>query len=67
MQEKNKSGVNRIERIEVRRKPCERAEHRGQESRDVEKKQKEDRKQEEICKSGCFHTPREWAMNLLSL
>lgn len=61
------SGKNRIKRIEVRKKLRERAEHRGQESRNVEKKQKEGRKQEEICKYGCFRTPKGWAMNLLSL
>lgn len=66
MRKKSSEYENTIKRIEVRRNQGMKAEHRGQESRDVEEKQKKEEIQEEICNSGCVPKSKGQAMHLLS-
>ena len=58
---------NKIMGTKVRSKQGGEAEHREQESRDVEKSSRRKGLQEEIYKSGCFPKLKGQAMNLLYL
>ena len=65
MTKKKSEWENTVRRKEVRRNQGTEVGHGGQESRDVEKKKKEKR-QEEICKSGCVPKLKGQAMHLLA-
>lgn len=65
MTEKKSEWENTVRRKEVRRNQGTEVGLGGQESRDVEKKKKEER-QEEICMSGCVPKLKGWTMHLLS-